>query len=149
MAKALSDGEGALLEKALGTGGAAPLARESSAHVVGWPRSPALVVRVVAVQSALDNAVMQTRALVDRVHKGGLPPADFERATAARARAALATSLDPRARVVATWRGEPVTGASPSRVTQEDVRSFAQKHLAEDGMVVVAARPPRPPATSP
>ncbi len=141
---ALSDGDGALLDKALG--GPSPLAREASARVLGWPRAPALVVRVVAAQASLDAAVMQARALIDRVHKAGLASPDFERATAARARAALATSLDPRARIVATWRGDAVPAAPTTRTTAEDVRAFAQKYLAEDAMVVVASRPARPPA---
>jgi len=142
---ALSEGDGAMLERALvdPTG----LAREASARVLGWPRAPALVIRVVAAQASLDAAVMQARALIDRVQKSGLLPPDFERATAARARAALAYSLDPRARVVATWRGEPISAAPTSRVTAEDVRAFAQRHLTEDAMVVVASRPGRPAAT--
>ncbi len=145
---ALAEGEGALLDKTLG--GAAPLARETSARVLGWPRAPALVVRIVAPQASLDGAVMQARALLDRIHKAGLSPADFERATAARARAALALSLDPRARVVATWRGEAVhVAGAPSRVTADDVRTFAQKHLTEDGMIVVSSRPARPAQATP
>ncbi|MBX3205534.1 MAG: hypothetical protein KF764_10735 [Labilithrix sp.] len=145
VAAALSEGDDALLDTALG--GAAPLAREASARVLGWPRAPALVVRIVAAQASLDAAVMQARALIDRLHQGGLPASDFERAKAARAKTALATALDPRSRVVATWRGEPVTATTPTRVTLEDVRAFGQKHLVEESMVVVAARPPRPPAT--
>jgi hypothetical protein len=145
MSAALSDGEGALLDKALG--GSSPLARDSSARLLGWPRAPALVIRVVAAQASLDAAVMQVRALVDRIHKGGLSGPDFERATKARARSALTTSLDPRARIVATWRGEPIAASSLPRVTAEDLRAFAQKHLAEDAMVVVASRPGRPPVT--
>lgn len=144
LAAAFSEGDDALLDRALG--GAQALAREASARVLGWPRAPALVVRIVAAQASLDAAVMQARALFDRVRQGGLPASDYERATSARARAALATALDPRARVVATWRGEPVGATSPARVTAEDVRAFAQRHLAEEGMVVVAARPARPPA---
>jgi hypothetical protein len=129
--------EDGLLERALGT-----MARESSSRIVGWPHSPALVLRVVAPQASLDAAVMQTRALVDRIRTGGLAGADFDRALAARERSALAAELDPRARLVATWRGEPI--GVPPRVTAEDVRAFAQKVLAEDTMIVVAARPPRP-----
>ncbi len=146
------DGDGGLLDRALGgTPPATMLARGYQAHVLGWPRAPALVVRVVAPQSSLDAAVMQTRALIDRLHKGGLPAPDFERARTVRARTALATSLDPRARVVATWRNEPIDAAANRRVTGEDVRAFAQKNLVEDTMVVVASRPPRapPPAPSP
>lgn len=137
------EGDGALLDKALG--GAANLARTSSARVLGWPRAPALVVRVVSTQAQLDAAVMQTRALLDRLRQGGVPQADLDRAQAAAARAWVASALDPRARVVATWRGEPVPPAAPRvKATAEDVRSFAQKYLSPDTMIVVASRPGRP-----
>jgi hypothetical protein len=136
------EGDGALLDKALG--GNAQLARSSSARVIGWPRAPALVVRVVSTQTQLDAAVMQTRALLDRLRQGGVPQADLDRARASAARSRLASALDPRARLVATWRGEPVPKAAPVvQPTNEDVRAFAQKHLVEDSMIVVAARPGR------
>ncbi|HVJ90637.1 MAG TPA: hypothetical protein VM580_12600, partial [Labilithrix sp.] len=144
LAAALSEGEGALLDKALG--GTEPLARESSTRVLGWPRAPALVVRVVAQQASLDAAVMQVRALFDRIRTGGLSALDFERATLARANKALTTALDPRARIVATWRGATAIELPARRVTAESVRTFAQSYLAEDAMVVVASRPGRPPA---
>ncbi|MBX3185468.1 MAG: hypothetical protein KF819_00580 [Labilithrix sp.] len=138
------DGEGGLLERALGAPG---LARSWSARVVGSPRAPALVVRVVSTQAALDDAVMQVRALVDRVKKSGLAPAEHERASAALSRDAIASALDPRARVVALWRGDPIPSAAQplprGRAGVEDVRSFAARFLAEDAMVVVAARPGR------
>lgn len=140
------DGDGSLLDKALG--GSSPLALDSSTRVLGWPRAPALVIRVVAPQASLDAAVMQTRALVERLHKGGLSPDDFDRAAAARAKAVVSAALDPRARMIATWRGEPIDAAAARRPTLEDVRSFAAKHLTEDSMVVVASRPRRP-AVSP
>jgi len=144
------DGEGGLLEKALGAPG---MARSWSAHVVGWPRSPALVVHIVSTQAALDAAVMQARALVDRLRKSGLGAAEFERATLASAREALGMALDPRARVVATWRREPIpTSAQPAPgglSSAEDVRAFASKHLVEDTMVIVAARPARTKAVAP
>jgi hypothetical protein len=143
------DGEGGLLDKALATGTApTSLARSSSAHVVGWPRSPALVLRVVSTQASLDSAVMQIRALVDRVKKAGLAPADHERARSVASREALAAALDPRARIVATWRGEPIPAAAQplprGAASPDEVRAFAARYLAEDLMVVVAARPSRP-----
>jgi hypothetical protein len=159
------DGDGGLLERAFGRGagasadadagvGGGPIvgadalgAQAWSARVVGWPKAPALVVRVVGTQVTLDGAVMQARALVDRVKKGGLAPADHERATAAVAREAVAIALDPRARIVATWRGDAIpTVAQPlprGRAGIDDVRAFAAKYLGEETMVVVAARPPR------
>jgi len=137
------EGDGGLLEKALG--GSAALARSSSARVLGFPRAPALVVRIVSTQAQLDPAVMQTRALVDRLRQGGLPQADFDRAKNTAARTTTLSALDPRARVVATWRGEPIPPAAPRvrAATVEDVRAFAQKHLVEDSMVVIAVRPGR------
>ncbi|MBX3228294.1 MAG: hypothetical protein KF837_13325, partial [Labilithrix sp.] len=141
------EGDG-VLARALGLSATAPLAASGSARVLGWPRAPALVVRVVAPQAALDNAVMQVRALIDQLHRAGLAQPEYERAVVARQRAVVAQALDPRARVVATWRGEPTGDGGKPRVTSEDVRAFAAKHLVEDAMVVVTARPPRPPPTA-
>jgi hypothetical protein len=151
------DGDGGLLDKALAGPG---LARAWSARVVGWPRSPALVLRLVGAQATLDSAVMQTRALVDRVKRSGLGTPEHERALASMSRDAVAGALDPRARVVATWRGEPIPSAAQplprGRPTLDDVRAFAARRLVEDAMVIVAARPglgrgasaePRPSAT--
>ncbi len=136
------DGGGGLLEKALGGPG---LARSWSAQVVGYPRAPALVVRLVSTQASLDNAVMQARALVDRLKQSGLGAADHERATASVARAAVVSALDPRLRLVATWRGMAVpTAAQPlprGRASLDDVRAFAAKRLGEESLVVVASRP--------
>ena len=138
------DGEGGMLEKALGAAG---LARSWSARVVGAPRAPALVVRIQSTQDALDKAVMQARALVDRIRTSGLATADYDRAAAATARDAIASALDPRARVVATFRGEPIPNAAQPpgpRATADETRAFAAKSLAEDQLVVIAARPARP-----
>jgi hypothetical protein len=144
VAAAALDGDGGMLEKSVGGAG---LARSWSARVVGWPRAPALVVRIVSTQAALDGAVMQARALVDRIKKGGLSSAEHERASAAVARDAIASALDPRARVVSTWRGEAIASAKEplarGRSSLEEVKAFATKYLAEDSMVVVASRPAR------
>ncbi len=149
------DGEGGLLDKAL----AGPaLARSWSSRVVGYPRAPALVVRLVSTQAALDNAVMQTRALVDRIRQGGLSAVDHERGSAAAARSAVATALDPRLRLVATWRGEAIpTAAQPlprGRASADDVRAFAARRLGEESLIVVVSRPgpvkqPPPPVKAP
>jgi hypothetical protein len=125
------DGEGGLLARALGDGS---LAQRWSARVVGWPRAPALVVRVVAAHASLDAAVAQTRGLFERLQKGALSDADRTRASKAHE-----PSLDPRARVIALWRGEKKS-EPPSL---EALRAFAAQHLREDQLVIVAARPPR------
>ncbi|MDB4942896.1 MAG: exonuclease SbcC, partial [Labilithrix sp.] len=138
------DGAGGVLEKALG--GGAPLATSWSARVLGVPRAPALVIRLVATQASLDGAVMQTRAVLDRLWRGGLGAADLERGVAVSAREAVTTALDPRARVVATWRGEPVPtsaqSASRGKTSLDELRAFAAKRLGEESLVIVAARPP-------
>jgi hypothetical protein len=134
------DGEGGFLERAL-TG----LSATGSARVLGAPRAPALVVRITGTQASLDGAVQQARATLDRVRAGAIAAADVERATQRLARAQLMTALDPRARLIATWRGEPAV-AEPVVASIDDVKAFAQRVLLEDTMIIVAARPPRPSA---
>lgn len=143
------DGAGGLLERAFSpsVSSPSPLASAWAARVVGWPRSPALAVRIVAPDAALDGAVLQARALADRLRTAGLSSQDRDRATAETARARVTSLLDPRARLVATFRGEPVPtagGAAPAPPL-EAVKAFTAAHLGEDAMIVVAARPPRGP----
>jgi len=137
------DGSDGLLARALGGNGptATPLARSWSAVVLGAPQAPALVVRLVGSDPAIDAAVAQVRALLDRLRHGALRDEDRTRASAALARAKLAGSLDPRARVIDLWRGEAATPV-PSI---DDLRAFATATLRDEAFVIVAARPPRPP----
>jgi hypothetical protein len=141
------DGRGGLLERALGSAdGAPPLATEWSAAVLGAPRVPALVVRLVAPDTSLDAAVAQVRALLNRLRQGALKPEDRARAASFLGRAALAAQLEPRARAIQLWRGEPAE-ATPSL---DDLQAFAAGVLHDEALVVVAARPPRsPPAPFP
>jgi len=136
------DGPGGLLEHALGSGDrAAPrLATEWSATVLGAPRSPALVVRVVAPDASLDGAVAQTRGLLDRLRQGALKAEDRARAAAALARRELSASLDPRARTIQLWRGD-TRAPAPSL---GDLQAFAAASLRDEALVIVATRPPRP-----
>jgi hypothetical protein len=134
------DGPDGLVARALGAGGNAPLARSWSAELFGEPRSPALVVRVEAAEGSLDAAVAQIRALLDRVRQGALREEDRARAGEALGRVTLAASLDPRSRAVALWRG---AGPTPPAPTLDALRAFAASSLKEDGLVIVAARPPR------
>jgi hypothetical protein len=135
------DGPGGLLAQAL-SGGAAPdtaLAKSWSAAVVGLPRSPSLAIRVVAAEPSLDAAVAQTRSLLDRLRQGALREADRARAAASLGHDALALALDPRRRVIELWRGETAT-PPPSL---DAMNAFATTTLRDDGLVIVAARPPR------
>jgi hypothetical protein len=136
------DGPGGLLERALGsTDSAPPLATEWSAAVLGAPRAPALVVRLVAPDTSLDAAVAQVRALLDRVRQGALKPEDRARAASFLARAALSSRLEPRARAIQLWRGD-APEAAPSL---EDLHAFAAASARDEALVIVAARPTRSP----
>ena len=143
------DGSDGLLAHALGadrTGTPdAPLAHAWSAAVLGPPQSASLVVRLAGPDASLDDAVAQVRALLDRLRHGALRDDDRSRATAAIARARLASSLDPRARIVALWRGEPPSPSAPVAPSLEDLRSFSAASLRDEALVIVAARPPRSP----
>src|ERR1019366_4373657 len=94
---------------------------------------------------SIDAAVAQVRALLDRLRHGALREEDRARAAAALARGKLAGALDPRARVVDLWRGEP-PAAVPSI---DDLRAFAAATLRDEAFVIVAARPARPPPAPP
>ena len=130
------DGRDGLLAHALGGG----LARTWSARVVGSARASALVVRVESPPGALDAAVAQARALLDRVRQGSLAETDRARAAALLADRELAASLDPSHRVAALWQ-EPHETTAP---TIDALRTFASTALRDDALVIVAVRPPRP-----
>jgi hypothetical protein len=131
---AMLDGDSGLLARALGGG----LARAWSAKVIGPSRAPALVVRVATAQGALDAAVAQTRALLDRLRQGALAEADRARAVEAQQRGELLSSLEPRARVIQTWTGSTPSTEPP---TLELLRAFAASTLRDEALIIVAARP--------
>jgi hypothetical protein len=136
------DGADGLLAHALGAGtDARALATAWSAGVAGGELAPALVLRVVADDAQLDPAVAQVRGLLDRLRQGALRDEDLARATRVLEGARRAASMDPRARTIALWRGS--TSAPPP--TLDALRGFATATLHDDGLVVVAARPPRSP----
>jgi hypothetical protein len=136
------DGKGGLLARALGNADRGPaLASEWSATVIGAPRVPALVVRLVAPDGSLDGAVAQTRALLDHLRQGALKPEDRARAAALLASRALGAQLDPRARLVQVWRADPAATA-PSL---DELQAFAAAALRDESLIIVAARPPRSP----
>jgi hypothetical protein len=138
------DGADGLLGRVLGAGSGsqdASFARTWSASVLEAPQSVSLVVRLVGPDVSMDAAVAQVRALFDRLRHGALREDDRVRAAVAITRAHLAASLDPRARVIALWRGDAPSPA-PSL---EDLRSFAASSLRDEALVIVAARPPHLP----
>jgi hypothetical protein len=112
-----------------------------SARVLGWPKAPALVVHVSAPQAGLDEAVMSVRGLITQWQKDGFAVPDFERLREKHERDLLVASLEPRTRLLATWRSEPI-GRSPP-VTRDAVRGLLTRHVSESSLVIVTARPPR------
>jgi hypothetical protein len=122
-----------LLAKALSDG----LARESSARVLGPPGGRALVVHVEAPAGALDAAVAQTRALLDRIRQGAIADVDLVRFIA-RTKLEIADKMrDPRERLIALFRGEP----AKADVAIDAVRTAAAAFIHDDALVIVAARP--------
>jgi hypothetical protein len=137
------DGKGGLLSRALGSADRGPpLATEWNAAVLGAPRVPALVVRLVAADGSLDAAVAQARALLDHLRQGALKPEDRARAASLLASRTLSAQLDPRARLVQVWRDDPPATA-PSL---DELQAFAAATLRDEALVIVAARPPRSPS---
>jgi hypothetical protein len=127
------DGVGGLLEKSLGDG----LARAYGARVLGPSGARAIVIHVEAPSSALDNAVAQTRALLDRLRQGALSDDDVARAKKREETSRAAFSNDPRERLIALFRGE----ATPRDVSLDQVRVMAKAALRDELLVIVAARP--------
>jgi hypothetical protein len=134
------DGADGLLGRALGANPSGPsLAENWSAAVRGDRRSEALVIRIVATDDTLDSAVAQTRALLDRLHQGGLRGEDCVRASLRLERSRVADALDPRTRVVRLWRG----AVDDSPPALEALRAFVSNTMRDEGLVIVAARPAR------
>jgi hypothetical protein len=132
---AILRGRDGMLSKALAGG----LAREESVRVLGSPRAAALVVRVSTADGALDAAVLQVRALYQRLAAGALTEDDAKRGIAGRARAELDDAMDPKMRLVALFRDPPESAPE----TPESVRALAQTMFKDDALIIVALRPPR------
>ncbi|WP_394820551.1 hypothetical protein [Pendulispora albinea] len=140
------DGDDGLLARAVGGPG---LARAWSAKVVGPSRGPALVLRITSAEGALDAAVAQTRALLDRLRQRGLEESDRQRAISARARTELRALLEPHGRLLGLFR-DGAASQIPAPPSLDALRSFAANALRDDALVIVAARPPRlPPKATP
>lgn len=131
------EGSDGLLASALGSTG---LARSWDVRLAGPDRDSAFVVRIVSSDAALDSAVAQTRALFDRIRGGALTADEIARAAQRKSHDELASALDPRARLVATWRGTSTKSATP---TLDALRTFAGSFFHDDAWVILAARPPR------
>ncbi len=110
-----------------------------SSSIVGDPLAPGLAIRIRAPDGAIDAAVAQARALLEKLRLEGLTLDDWNRASAAVARDRLDALLQPRQRVIDLWRSQPPL-PTPSL---EAMRTFAASFLHDDSLLVIAARPQR------
>jgi hypothetical protein len=127
------DGPRGLLEKALGDG----LARSSGARMLGPSGARAIVIHIEAPSSALDTAVAQTRALLDRLRQGAWSADDVARAKQQEELARAARLADPQQRLIALFRGDVATPAA----SLAEVRATAAAVLRDELLIIVAARP--------
>jgi hypothetical protein len=137
------DGPDGLLAKGLGPGG--PGAEPAwSASVVGAPLAPAITIRLRAPDDAMDTAVEQARALLDKLRLEGLKAEDWSRAASRMTGERIARALQPRQRVIDLWLSQP----EPQSPSLEALRTFTGSYLRDDSLLIVAARPARvePPA---
>ncbi len=128
----LLDGPDGLLAAALGDG----LARTYGARAVGPPGGRAIAIHIEAPSNALDAAVGQVRALLDRMRQGAITDADLARSKKRSDHERAARLADPRQRLVVLFRDE-VAAADPPL---DRVRAAAAT-LRDDALVIVAARP--------
>jgi len=89
----------------------ADLQGSATALALGGPDAAALVIEVVAVEGQRQAAVERVRTLLERLASGRLAPGDVDTARRELAQGEALELLDPRRRLVATWRG--VTRAEP------------------------------------
>lgn len=91
---------GGLLDQAL-----SDLPASATALALGGPEAAAFVVEAVAAEGRRQPAVDRIRALFDRLATSKLAPSDVDYARRELEREDAAEALDPRRRVVGTWRG--------------------------------------------
>jgi len=135
------DGPEGLLVRSLGPSGDGPRAGEPmwGAQVIGAPLAPGLMIRLRAPDGAIDAAVAQARALLDKLRLEGPKADDWARAASAVASDRLAAELQPRQRLVALWLSRP----EPPSPSLESMRAFAAGYVRDDALLMIAARPAR------
>ncbi len=136
VAEVLLGGAGGWLERAvLDTG----LARHAEAHALGVPNQrAALVIALSDEMERLGPAVMQVRALIDRLRTTRISPATLKRAVAALD--VHQDLADPAHRLA---RLAQPKGKSP---TPSQIERFFSEQLSESRLIVVRPVPPSPQA---
>jgi hypothetical protein len=103
---------GGYLDQALTAPG---LVATAQALYLGGSTEGGLLVALSGEPDQLPRAEAQARALLDALARGGLTPADAERAEQARQERELAELSGPRARIVQLWQGrKPVPVTAPA-----------------------------------
>jgi hypothetical protein len=134
------DGDGGLLANAIIGAG---LGKSASARIVGGAFASALVLHVASTEGALDSAVAQVRALVDRLRRGAITDAEIAHAAARRAAGDGRKSLDPRARLASLLDRAPQRPPRTAPPSAAALVAAAQAILRDETTVIVALRPPR------
>ncbi|HEU4412465.1 MAG TPA: hypothetical protein VFS43_44900 [Polyangiaceae bacterium] len=126
--------EGGLLGRALGGVGA-----RGEAFLVGAERGPLLVIELRGSEDALEGAVAQVRALLERLRRGALAAADLERVRGPLGAAWLEARSSPRRRLVDLWRGG---GDERPEPTLEGWRQWLGSGFFDDRAAVVVVKAP-------
>ncbi len=84
----------------------------ATARALGAARAQALVIDIRGPDPMLDPAMLQVRAVLDRIARGAATRADLQRAQVRLASHDRESALDPRARLISLWRATPA--ARPS-----------------------------------
>ncbi|MEO6600928.1 MAG: hypothetical protein ABIQ16_13700 [Polyangiaceae bacterium] len=102
------------------------------ASIIGGGRAGALLIEIHCNDDDARKAALEVRKALDRAVSGQLSNEELAAAQRAAAQRALASSLDPRRRIVDLWRG---TASDPS-LTRNSLRGF-QAALSGAAQVVV------------
>ncbi len=124
--------DGGYLDQALEKPG---LVATAEARWFGGGDAGALLIELGADAAQLDAAIMQTRALLERLAAGAATAGDADIARAEQSRTDAAVTLSPRGRVVELWFER-----KPTPVTLEGLRNLHRAFSAERHLVVRVQR---------
>ena len=110
-------------------------------RTMGHGHVRALVVELHCADELMDRAIQQARAVLARIRQGAATESNLQRAVRSVSRTRLTARLDPRNRLVGTWRSTAPTLAPPSL---PQWKAWLERVLPDDQIVIVTLRPPKP-----
>ena len=114
------------------------LTARAQARFIGGAAAAGIVVRIAADEASETAAVAQVRGLLARLARGSVTAEELALANRELGQAELASSLDPRRRIVELWRGSGQAAA----LDLASLRAFhARLGSASQAVVYVKARP--------